>query len=200
MKRFALIIVLFPLFAQAEQKELNIEITDNNPKIGIETEVYLGDRMLAQGVGKWKECITPKQTFTKTRIGWTKIIKADEPLCKREGDDKYYWSDYDNAYGQGTTARYKVRWKQNKNKSSLCQCQMGMCVDCFKKLNEDDVEYGERFVHVENSLQQTIEYSGKQGELLNFLYSEFYSGTTRDAFNREFTLHCCPVNFHSITI
>ncbi len=41
--------------------------------------------------------------------------------------------------------------------------------------------------HPDNQIfQQTIEYAGKSGNILKFLYSEFTEGLARDAFNREF--------------
>ena len=39
---------------------------------------------------------------------------------------------------------------------------------------------------VDNSLQRSIEYAGKRGSVVNFVYSEFSNGLARDAFTREF--------------
>tara|TARA_B100000963_G_C22593879_1_gene656903 strand:- start:166 stop:1248 length:1083 start_codon:yes stop_codon:yes gene_type:complete len=40
----------------------------------------------------------------------------------------------------------------------------------------------------DDKLQQTIEYAGRTGEILNFIYSEFSDGMARDAFTREFRM------------
>ena len=37
-----------------------------------------------------------------------------------------------------------------------------------------------------DTLQQSIEYAGKSGNILKFIYSEFYASRARDAFTREF--------------
>ena len=62
--------------AVAQDKTLYEEEVYNQPERGVETEVYLGDRMLTQQVGEWKECITPKRTYEKSSVGWTGLYKS----------------------------------------------------------------------------------------------------------------------------
>ena len=173
----------------AQERTLYEEMVFNKPDIKTETEVYLGDRMLVQQVGEWKECITPQKTYSKTTFGWTGVYKSGEPICKRKLDDKYYWPNYINATGHGNETLQAVSWKGKKGKKGkykLCQTAGGMSAYCIKNLSEDDVEAGETFVYSKNSFQQTIAYDGKSGNILKFNYAEFTDGFAREAFSREF--------------
>ena len=55
-------------------------------------------------------------------------------------------------------------------------------------LDKENINHQTWFLHTENSFQQTIEYAGKSGSTLKFIYSEFIYGFARDAFTREFTI------------
>jgi len=182
MKKLAALLFIF-LTAQAvsSTNTLYEEVTYNRPSIGTNAEAYLGDRMLTQQVGEWKECITPKKTYTKAR---GVIYKGGEPICKRKLKDKDYWPTYDNW---GST-RFKVRWKGRKGKYKLCQIEAGFAGGCIKKLSEDAVESGETFIYTEKSFQQSVEYAGKSGNILKFNYSEYSDGFARQAFTREFQI------------
>lgn len=50
------------------------------------------------------------------------------------------------------------------------------------------------YIIANNSLQRTIEYAGRSGEILNFIYSEFKNGMARDAFTREFAIDLSESN------
>jgi len=178
------LLTVVPILSSAENI-LYEETIYNLPNRGVETEVYLGDRMVSQQKGEWRECITPKRTFTKKSMGWTYSYRGGEPVCKVDLKSKYYSPTYDNGEGFGNKTRQAVRWKKKGNKSSLCQCA-GICAACVKKLSEDDVEDGETFIYAKNSFQQTIEYAGRSGDVLKFNYSEFSDGWARQAFSREF--------------
>ena len=188
MKKFIWLLILsnFGVAAIAQDRTLYEETIYNKPDIGVETEVYLGDRMLAQQIGEWKECITPKKTYTYRGGGWVYTYKGNEPMCKVTLKDKYYMPTYINAVGHNNDQAAPVRWKKKGDKSSLCGCVGPFCGGCAKKLSEDDVKDGETFIYNENSFQQTIEYAGRSGDILKFNYSEFSGGFARQAFTREF--------------
>lgn len=169
-----------------QNRTLYEETIYNKPVRGVEHEVYLGDRMLMQQIGEWKECITPQKTYSKTTFGWTGIYKSGEPICKVKLKDKYYRPTYVNATGHGNETTQMVSWKGKKGKYKLCQTAGGMNAYCVKKLNEDDVKVGETFIYKQNSFQQTIEYAGRSSDILKFNYSEFTGGFARQAFSREF--------------
>ena len=67
----------------------------------------------------------------------------------------------------------------------MCQCE-SRCVYCIKNLSAEDIIQNETFVYKENSFQQTIEYAGRNGDILKLNYSEFSDGFARQAFTREF--------------
>jgi hypothetical protein len=186
LKKFTILLLALSSQLYGSEKTLYEEVIYNKPDLGDATEVYLGDRMLSQQVGAWKECITPKNTFLKKSMGWVYTYKGGEPICKTKVKDKYYLPTYINAVGFDQDQLMSVRWKKKGNKSSLCGCNMGFCGGCAKKLSEDAVEEGETFVYRENSWQQTIEYAGRSGDILKFAYSEFSDGWARQAFTREF--------------
>ena len=181
-----LVLSFFTIPLIASENTLYEETNYNKPDVGTETEVYLGDRMLTQQEGEWKECITPKKSYTKEQGGWTGIYKANQPICKKEYKSKDYLATYPNASSRnGAIATNQVRWREKKGSYSLCQCT-SRCVYCIKNLSEDDVEAGETFIYSENSFQQTIEYAGRSDQILKFNYAEFTGGFARQAFSREF--------------
>ena len=187
MNRLILLVLLgLSVELYGSENTLYEEVTYNKPDVGSLTEVYLGDRMFTQQVGEWKECITPRKTYSKKSFGWTGVYKAGEPICKIKPGAKYYQPTYANATGHGNETTQLVSWKGKKGKYKLCQTAGGMSAYCIKKLNEDDVEFGETFIYRANSFQQSIEYAGRSGDILKLNYSEFSGGWARQAFTREF--------------
>ncbi|MDC0938942.1 hypothetical protein OAR95_00260 [Pseudomonadales bacterium] len=188
---FFLLMVLFSTAqAIAEERELYAYLTDNVPKVGETQEVFLGDRMLAQREGQWRECLTPIDTLERSaNMGMARVIhKGGEPLCKRSATGKKdrYYANYSNWIQGSDGFNYEVQWKPKKNKSKLCICQMGFCTACIKKITQDQVEEKIAFVYKSNTVQQAIEYTGRNENILTFTYSEFMDGYAREAFNREF--------------
>lgn len=184
MEKFIWLLILssFGVSAIAQDRTLYEETIYNKPDIGIENEVYLGDRMLAQQIGEWKECVTPRKTYKSSVFGYIATYKGREPICKRELGDKYYWPNYINTVGHGQELIQKVSWKGKKGKYKLCN----QGTFCIKNLTEDDVDTGAAFIYTENSFQQTIAYDGRSGDILKFNYAEFTGGFAREAFSREF--------------
>lgn len=173
----------------AQDKVLYEATTYSKPTVREVSEKYLGDRLLEQGEGEWKECITPRTTYTKKTFGWVGEFRGGEPICKRNLKDKYYWPLYDNAKNGNNAVRQAVKWQQRKGDNyRLCQTAAGMNAYCVKDLKVTDVTEGETFIYQPNSMQQTIEYAGKSGDILKFNYAEFSDGYARQAFNREFTV------------
>jgi hypothetical protein len=179
----------------AQEAPLYEQVTDNKPEIGVKTEVYLGDRMLVQREGEFKECIVPKHAHEKRAymVDWK--LKAKQPLCKRDADSEFYHANYlilppsANMYGSF------VRLVEKKDKYEIHMCQgkmLGKGGNCprkarIKDLSKSDLEVNDRyFIYTEDSFQQSIEYAGRNEDNLKFLYSEFTDGFARQAFNREF--------------
>lgn len=174
--------------AHASERAMYQEITDNKPDVGVSTTVYLGDRMLQQRRGQWQECIIPKfSEEKKVAMGMGAIIiKTGQPLCKRSSQSKDgYWSMTYDSYvyfvrgGGGYRSPIKLKMKGNMIEPCISSA-------CFAVRSADDFEREPYFVYRENTLQQSIEYAGRSGDILNFTYSEFTDGFARQAFTREF--------------
>ena len=196
MKKILLTIcLLFSLhIVTAQEVPLYEQITDNVPEIGEKTEVYLGDRMLEQRTGEFRECIVPKHSYER-RTHYR--IKAKQPLCKRDADSEFYHPNYCivNGCSGSQVIILFVRFFEKKDKYEIHICaskMMGQGANChrtlqIKDIDKNDLEINDRyFIYTKDSFQQTIEYAGKSGNVLKFVYSEFTKGYARDAFNREF--------------
>ncbi len=172
--------------AHAAEKVMYQEITDNKPEVGVSTTVYLGDRMLEQRRGSYRDCIVPK--FDNRQSGSMGVghvtVKSGIPVCKLVASSKYYTPPYPNWMDQTTFNFTFVRKKPNL--FEICITQMGMKSGCTKGKVESDYQTGPYFVYSISSIQQTIEYAGRNGDNLKFTYSEFSDGYARQAFTREF--------------
>ena len=57
-----------------------------------------------------------------------------------------------------------------------------------KTIFEEEFQEITSYNILDNSLQRSIEYAGRSGSTLNFIYSESSSGMARAAFTREFAI------------
>ena len=185
----------------ADQKELYATLTDNIPIIGKTNEVFLGDRMLAQREGRWQECIIPVDTLQRKADLWAEVVhKGGEPLCKRSATGKKdrYYANYPNYIirgGMGAAQSHEVQWKPKGNKSKLCLCPpLSFCGNCVKNIRSDQVDEQVTFVYRPNSIQQVIEYTGRNEDMLTFTYSEFRNGYALEAYNRQFQVDLAKGN------
>lgn len=156
------------------------QITDNKPDVGVSSTVYLGDRMLEQRRGRWQECIIPKFSSNKTMLGTSFIVKAGEPICKSDPKAKKYDAV---SYVNGGIVPWQVNFKPQKDGQFKLCAAGAICTDP-RPLTEIDA--GPWFIYDKNLFQQTIEYGGRNGDILKFTYSEFSDGYARQAFTREF--------------
>lgn len=173
--------------AHAGERVMYQEITDNKPDVGVSTTVYLGDRMLEQRRGQYMDCIVPKFDHTgKALGGWVLTIKSGEPICKTTPSAKRYTPNYVN--GQSAVAQYTYDVVLKEEKPGIYKiCLFNMVnVTCAKDKAKSDFEAGPWFIYNKSSFQQTIEYAGRNGDVLKFIYSEFANGLAREAFTREF--------------
>lgn len=174
------ILLMVSSVAHAGERVMYQEITDNKPDVGVSTTVYLGDRMLEQRHGRWQECLIPKFDSNKTMIGTVFIVKSGEPLCKSTPKSKKYDAV---SYVNGAVRPWEVNFKPlGNNQFKLCAAG-AICTDP-RDLSE--IEAGPWFVYNKSLFQQTIEYAGRNGDILKFTYSEFADGFARQAFTREF--------------
>lgn len=163
--------------------------SENIPPVGKETQVYMGDRMVEQRSGKFTYCFVPKFNYEKAGPnGYTYIIKKDIPLCEEKLDTKEYVPPYKNAVGgsYGDMVYYAV-FKQVDGIKQLCFPTWIRDAFCKDNLNKEDYYFTKKLVETEkNSFQRVIEYAGKKGSVVKFIYSEFKDDMLRGAFTREF--------------
>ena len=174
-------------------KELYKVFTDNRPRIGEEKKVFSGDKMVIQRMGKIVPCIIPKETWTRTikRMVVGEMffeIKKDRKLCQTLYNSEEYISDYSMAaqFGESFETMTAIVWKKRDKFRFAVSAKM----NTVKKdaIEGKDFEYTKAFKSIPNRLQQSIEYSGRKGSLLTFIYSEFDENMARDAFTREFSV------------
>jgi hypothetical protein len=184
----AIFLTLFPLrHVQASDNVMYQEITDNKPEVGVSATVYLGDRMLKQRRGEWQECIIPKFDNLERIMGVPAfIVKKGQPLCKPTMDAKFYNAQYVNYPDSRAPASIPVLIKQKGSELKVCMSYGGVAVYCTKGKTHVDFDTKPYFVYTVNSIQQTIEYAGRSGDVLKFTYSEFADDYARQAFTREF--------------
>ena len=174
-----------PLFGQDLGTSLYETFTHNKPDLNTKTEVYLGDKMLEQAEGSYKVCVIPKNTKVITRMGTSFEYRANEPICKETEKAKKYRVRYNN-YSLRGTAYQKVPVKVKKTKSGVQLSQWGSGRATYPK---NEIVISDRyFVVSENTFQQSIEYTGKIGDKLNFTYAEMYDDLARAPFTRNFEI------------
>ena len=166
----------------------------NLPPVNTEHEVYMGDRMVEQRTGAYVECIVPNFDVNYLdAIGQNVLIKKDVPMCKESNNSKVYIPPYENML-QGTskfeTYKLEVKLKGKKDgKYKLCLVTVLLDAHCEKKLSsKKDFYFTKKFISEKNSFQRVIEYAGKKGSIVKFIYSEFKDEMVRDAFMREFEI------------
>ena len=182
-----IIIILFGCITVA-----NAKVTDNIPKVGTETEVYMGDRMVEQRSGNFINCIIPNFSVEEKAIGGNiYVIKKNVPMCEEEVGSQTYIPPYVNAL-KGSSwlgeLTYEVKIKKDNDVTKLCFIAPFSDPYCKENLSSKDYSFTRKLVSEKDSFQRVIEYAGKKGSIVKFIYSEFKDNMSRDAFTREFEI------------
>ena len=190
MKLLLVTLFLMVFSINAQEVPLYETIHHNVPKIGEKSEVYLGDRMLIQQEGEYRECIIPKITLEGKMMHFVGEIKKNKPICKKDADAEMYAFTYRAINPcEGCSQEYaKLIEKKGKYEIRICG-NTGSCPRKFrfKDIEKEKIEIDEKyFIYDENTFQQSIEYAGRDDDNLKFTYSEFTDGFARQAFTREF--------------
>lgn len=191
MKKLLLTLMVFGCFEISAQENLYESTIKNMPEIKKVVEIYLGDQMLSQEIGQLRECITPKKTFSKTRSGgYGYYYYRDRAICKVSANEKAYMPTYKNFLTTTGELIYPVLWKNKGQKSSLCSKNTAFSKDgCVKKISSKDIIEANLFIRQDNSMQKSIEYSGKSGSILTFNYVESCFNCSNQAVAREFSIN-----------
>ena len=140
-----------------------------------------------------------EQSFTKSEISWNAALRFDQgvPICRSIEE-----RDSQNFYGvdASLTKSFPDGIEEEPVKSVAVNA-IGATKNITLKtryssavwtLNEeefsDSFEETSKVVVVESGFQRSIEYAGKTGNTVKFIYSEFKDNMARDAFTREFSV------------
>jgi hypothetical protein len=162
---------------------LNQTFKDNRPAVDQVVKVYSGDAMITQRTGKIVDCIVPNTTWEKIYSGATFSIRGDRPICLTPGVG--YIGDYPHYSHSSDSWTATVDVSERKGKFKFVVLRRTLKKNAIEGV---DFRRTVAFKSIPDSLQRNIEYSGRSGTVLNFIYSEFTNGLARDAFTREFSM------------
>ena len=111
-----------------------------------------------------------------------------QSFARARKGNKSYFPTYVNGLGpEENDYHYDVKLKGKEDgKYKICLHTGGLNAHCKKKLSSKDFKFGIVFVSEKDSMQRVIEYAGKKGSIVKFIYSEYVDDMARDAFMREF--------------
>ena len=159
------------------------------PSLNEISQVSLGERMMYKANGWYIDCISPKITKSeKFNLGVLKVeIIATQELCgDREGTNKFY-APYKILLGSSIVYDNEFIVEVRKADGTIDLCWNGFSIYCVNYKN-NEIMRETRFKSEMGTIQQSMEYMGRNGDILKFLYTEFYNGLARPAFNREFVV------------
>ena len=82
---------------------------------------------------------------------------------------------------------YEVKLKgETDGNIKMCFDTLLLDAYCKENLSKKDFYFSKQLVSTKDSFQRVIEYGGKKGTIIKFIYSEFKDDMIRDAFMREF--------------
>jgi uncharacterized lipoprotein NlpE involved in copper resistance len=203
MKKTAILIISVVIFTLAgcgstSQMQSNSGVVKSFqtvlvPELGIENTVYLGDRMMFSGNGWYVDCLVPMFEYTDTRnLGMATVtVKKGVPMCASGEDANTFKPDYVNWT---PNFKYPVKIEEKENGEVEFCFFVGIACPELVTVSKGQYKIETQFKSVENDFQQTIEYAGKSGDILQFTYSEFKDGMARDAFTREFQIDLSESN------
>jgi len=196
MKRLILLLALLTCstsFSNSSgEKQLFSISNENTPALGEVVTLFLGDTMMIQRYGRYLPCYRSNERF-EHQAGMLgnyarHVIEEGALFCKTSAASEILEAQAINVWSSGYELKLPLTLKKGKTKSQVCLSSM----HCFKKVQNDvfmTLFDNGNFLIIENdSLQKSIEYSGKSGSVLTFTYSEYKDSMARDAFTREFTV------------
>jgi hypothetical protein len=140
-----------------------------------------------------------EQSFTRTENYWNVSLAFEKgvPFCKTKEE-----MGSQNFYGISRSAYKRLPHDTDTgrvNSVSVNPSAVRVNITANHNLgnstwNLSEEEFNNSFeetskvIEVEAGMQRSIEYAGKNGNIVKFIYSEFKDGMARDAFTREFTI------------
>ena len=140
-----------------------------------------------------------EKSFTRTENYWNVSLNFEKgvPFCKTKeemGSQNFY------GISRSMYKRLPHETKTGRVSSvSVNPSEVGVNITAghsqgHSTWNLSEEEFNNSFeetskvIEVESSMQRTIEYAGKNGNIVKFIYSEFKDDMARDAFTREFSI------------
>jgi hypothetical protein len=161
------------------------------PDVGLQSRVNLGDTMMVQGKGWYVDCIVPDFGYTeRSRRSFVLTVKKGEKMCGEKEGDNYFTTSYD-ALGRNIPLDVVIsdranRWSVTNVGNNMAQwCAVAIVAYCHKR-SITDHKIVKEFRQAKDTFQQSIEYMGRSGDVLKFIYVEFNENMARAAFNRNF--------------
>ncbi|MDH0562910.1 hypothetical protein [Acinetobacter courvalinii] len=184
MKKIILLSMVFSLAGCATPK-YNYQATPQNlskPPLGSVNQVYVGDKMLEQGVFIEREALYVPKTVKHS--GYT----FNSGYYLKTGDDKkgQYFQALNMIPNGGNIQKnfivdpFKAVMLDVKNE--ICVITVFNAKACT---DEHEAKLSKIGIAADNSFQQTLIYSGKVGNKINIGYREFSSNIARPAFNND---------------
>lgn len=139
--------------------------------------------------------------FTKTAIINADVIffEKDKKYCFGDSDRDFIAIDkkdlnltklesifIDSDISQFVPDASTSLWVNNFESGDSFTLDNNKYTDGDATISMDRFNSDKEYVISSDTLQQSIEYAGKSGNILKFIYSEFYASRARDAFTREF--------------
>lgn len=142
-----------------------------------------------------------EKSFTRTENYWNVLLAFEKgvPFCKTKEE-----MGSQNFYGISRSVYKKLPHETLTRKVSSVSVnpsENGVNITAnygdnggSSTWNFSEEEFNNSFeetskvIEVESSMQRTIEYAGKNGNIVKFIYSEFKDDMARDAFTREFSI------------
>ena len=180
MKKFIYLISLFVISQNILSSDLDREVTENYPEAGKAIDAYLGDQILVNKIGIYRDCIVPNFNFEKYNLS----VVAGKPICRESERSDTYYSTYanDNTRRNGAPGKRRIVFTNKNGKIKFKFHRTRLSIDDLK---ESDFDIGKTFIPSENSMQRFIEYAGKKENILSFNYGEFQN-LPSNAVIREF--------------
>jgi hypothetical protein len=185
----------------SDERVLQFSIQEKRGKITIK---QFGNKFVVLSPEEFNESFTELEVYDENLL----FFKEGSQMCMPKGFFFYKTKNEDNftlvrgILNTGEESNYFPNDKiyylnvRDKGNSYMITASDGGGVDrkdssiwqISKYDFNNNFKESKSYVYEDNKLQRTIEYSGKSGDVLRFLYSEYKYGMAREAFTREFQI------------
>jgi hypothetical protein len=186
--------------AEASPSDPKKWFIEDIPEIGLESTIYLGDKMMLQRSGRYLNCLRSGKLFERDYIGWIRRIEQDGLLCASDiaSEEDFYPYGFNSIVSSKTGkpmppvsgfGDWHFNFEEKRGRIWIRHVPSRTVVEKISPEEFEQFFVPEKRYQISSEYnQRTIEYLGRNGRLLKFLYSEFRDNAARVAFTREFQL------------